>query len=125
MKLVTLVLCLSIMSACAPKTLSPQGQVVYVADQIVTRLGEVQNAVIAACNAGAGPTCAAGAAVSTETSRALVQAILTATSALKATPQGWQASVLAGWSSAKLTPPLMTAGARGYVLAIDALLGAN
>lgn len=112
-------------SACAPKSLSSQGQLVYTADQVVTRLGEIENAVIAACNAGTGPTCAATAPISTDTSRALVQAVVSATTALKASPQGWQAIALAGWQQAKMLPPLQTPAAKGYVLAIDALLGVN
>lgn len=114
-----------IQGACAPKTLSSQAQVAYTADQIVKRLGEVENAVIAACNAGTGPTCATGAPISTDTSRALVQAILSAVATLKASPAGWQQTLIVAWSQAKLQPALMAPAAKGYVLAIDALLGVN
>lgn len=107
---------------CAPKTLSPQAQIIYTTDQVVIRLGEVQNAVIAACAAGAGTTCT-GTAISTDTARALVQAITSTMATLKQVPNGWQVIVATAWMQAKLQPALLTPQAQGYVQAINALLG--
>lgn len=116
--LLLLVLC----AGCAPKSLSPQGQIAYTADQIVLRLGELQAAVIAACGAGGG-SCVSTAPIRTDQARAIVQVVDTSVSCLKAAPAGWQACAGAAWKSARLTAVFQAPEVQGYVQALNTLLG--
>jgi hypothetical protein len=104
--------------ACAPKTapnLTPMGLHAYTADQVAVRVGEVQNAAIAAEASGGLPTA---------TTRVIVQFAVGAAPVLKAAPTGWPGTVLAAWTSAKMqigpvTNPIVSAamGALDVVIA--------
>lgn len=85
-------------SAChAPVTITtPQGHAAYTADQIVVRVNELQNAAIAANQQQALPLA---------TTRAIVEFCVGADKTLAALPSGWQASLLAAWTSTKASLP--------------------
>ena len=124
MKYLSIIVVALALSSCAPATVTTKpGQAAYTADQIVLRLGELQNAVIAACAAGTGPTCTGS--LTTATARTLVTFIDDATKTLHAAPQGWQTAILTAWQAAKAHPELQGPAVAGYVLAIDSLIGAR
>ena len=97
MKRLLLVLVLStspLLSAChAPVTITTAaGKTAYTADQIVMRIGELENAVIQANSTGA---------LNTDTTRKIVEFCVSSAATLKSTPSGWQATVSAGWKQLK------------------------
>ncbi len=102
----------------APVTITtPQGHAAYTADQVVVRVNELQNAAIAA-NAATPP------ALSTTTTRVIVQFAVATDTTLAQVPAGWQATVRTAWATAKaqltgITNPLITA----LMAAVDAVLG--
>lgn len=78
---------------------TPQGQVAYTADQIVQRINELQNAAIAA-NQTLNKDGSKG--LPDATTRAIVTYCTTvALPTLKATPAGWQQTVVTGWTALK------------------------
>ncbi len=96
MKRFVLIALLLVSPAChAPTSIQTQaGKTAYSADQILTRVGEFQQAVIDAQQAGKIPQAQA---------RTLVTWTVDAAKTLKATPSGWQMTVLAGWNAVKPT----------------------
>jgi hypothetical protein len=77
---------------------TPRAEAALQADAVVVRINELQAAVIQAC--GIGPTCQPGS-LDTGLARRIVQACLDARTTLKAVPDGWRASVKAGWTAAR------------------------
>ena len=105
------------MTACHPPTtiVTPQGQIAYSADQLVTRIDELQNAAIQANTSGN---------LSTASTRILVQFAGSADAVLAATPSGWPTTVRTLWTTAKgnlgtQTNPLIVA----LMSAVDAVIG--
>lgn len=117
MKRLILVACLFLMPACAPpvSVVTPQGQAAYKADQIVTRVNELQNAAIAANTSQQ---------LSTDATRLIVEFCVGADKTLAQTPNGWQATVTIGWASLKASLPVITNPAvLAAIGAVDVLLG--
>lgn len=113
-----------VLSGCAPKTITdPAVRAAYTADQLVIRLGELQNATIDATTAqkidiGTGReivTWISGDVRATPPVTGVVAVIQTA-------PQGWKATVRAGWQTVR---PMVNAAPalQLYVVVIDNLLG--
>lgn len=99
-----------------PNVVTPQGQVAYSADQIVLRVNELQNAAIQAEASGG---------LSTDATRKIVQFAVSANQTLKATPNGWRATVKAGWSATKVQLPAITNPAvQAAIAALEAVLEA-
>jgi len=99
----------------APLTLSAAAQQAFTADQVVVRVNELMNAAIAANTAHA---------LDAATTRLIVEYCVTADRTLAAVPDGWRATVAAGWTA--LRPKLAGVTSPGLVAAIavvDALLG--
>lgn len=102
-----------------PSTITtPQGKQAYTADQILIRVGELQDTVIAANGSGA---------ISTPTARIIVKFTVDAAVLLKTVPSGWQATLSAAWQTAKgeipadqLSKPAITAS----ISAVDIVLAA-
>lgn len=116
-------LCLSA-PACAPKTIQdPAVRAAYTADQLVLRLGELQNATIDA---------ATTQKIDLPTSRKIVTWIsgdLRSTppttgvvDVIKTAPQGWKSTVQSGWATLKPTIDKVPVLAI-YSSVIDALIG--
>lgn len=102
MKCLILTLCLLVVTpACSPPVtiVTPAGKVAYSADLIVIRVNELMNAAIAAQANGGLPT---------NTARTIVQFCVSADQTLAATPAGWQATLLQGWTSAKAQLPTIS-----------------
>jgi hypothetical protein len=92
-------------TACPPPaTLSPHGQVVWTADQIIVRLGELQNTAIAA-NAATDPKTGLPGLPTATTHRVVTYCVGT-TKTLHTLPAGWQATLQTGLTQflAVLTP---------------------
>ena len=89
---VAIVLLLLPLAACAPKTLSPEGQRAFTALQVTQRIGEFQNAVIAAADAGRLPV---------PQSRQIVMWTVASLETLKTAPAGWDATLRASWETTK------------------------
>lgn len=68
------------------------GKTAYTADQIVLRINELQNAAIQAEASGG---------LTTATTRLIVQFCVSADTALKNSPNGWQPTVSAAWAELK------------------------
>lgn len=114
-----LMLVLVVMWACAkaPPNLSPQGQVAFKADQIVLRVGELQNAATQAN---------AGGALDEATTRTIVTWTVSAAQILKTTPAGWQAALVSSWTAVKGNLPLRSITNPTVQLAftaVDAIIG--
>lgn len=114
-KAVILVICATAAGsmACAkrPPTITTEaGKIAYNADQIAMRIGELQNAAIAAETSGA---------LERNLTRQIVTFTVAANKTLRETPNGWYASVAQGWQSlnaalpdnVKRNPALITAWA--------------
>jgi hypothetical protein len=88
------VLLLLALAACtAPASIqTPEGKIAYTADQIVLRVGELQNATIQAERTGGIPTAAA---------RTIVEFTVSANKILRDTPAGWQATIATSWRELK------------------------
>lgn len=121
---VVLVLALSVTVACgAPATVvTPQGKIAYTADQIATRIGELEQAAIQANttkDANGKP------GIPDTTAIPLVQFCISAEKTLKATPAGWQASVTTAWAEAKKAIPPADAQKLAVVIqSVDVVLAA-
>jgi hypothetical protein len=101
---------------------TPQGKAAFAADQVVTRLAEIQNAVIVAAT----PDAAGKVAIAKPQADIIVGFIVDAAKIIKQTPNGWIASVSQAWTLAKKRIPAATLpSVQGYVLAIDTLLAAS
>lgn len=95
---------------------TPQGQTAYRADQIAPRIAELQNAAIQANSTGG---------LSTAATRTIVTFCVDAERTLQATPNGWLATVAAGWQGAKAQLPaaaLSNPAIAASVAAVDAVL---
>jgi hypothetical protein len=109
-------------SSCAKVTpATPKAAAAIKADAVVVRVNELQAAVIDYC--GPAPECAPNT-IPTNTARDVVKALIDVRTTLKATPEGWQATVKAGWVVAKsrlvgITNPAIVAA----LSAGDALIG--
>ena len=121
MKRLIPVLCAIILwtGCAAPATIvTPQGQAAYTADQIVTRINELQNVAIAAEQAKSVPT---------DTVRVIVSFCVGADKTLAAVPSGWQATVYQAWQASKnQIPPAQLANPAivAAVSAVDVALAA-
>ena len=104
-------------SACVPKTIqTPQGKAAYTAVQVLTRIDELQNATIAGNQQGAIPD---------KTAVVIVRFTVATAKTLKATPDGWQATVRAGWTATKAAIPATDAAKlQPYLDAVDLVLSA-
>jgi hypothetical protein len=114
---VLLALCLALtFVACAPPTTikTQPGQVAFTADQILVRVGELQNAAIQA-NTNNG--------LSNVTTNIIVTWTTAAAMTLKTTPAGWQATLAASWKAAKPNIPTTNPTIAIAVGAVDALIG--
>lgn len=117
MKYLIVSLALIVGLACAPKNanLSPAGREAYTADQIVIRLGELQDAAIAANKSGG---LADGPAIK------IVQFTVDGAKTCKAVPAGWQATLKAGWLTLKAQLDAAVRTKLGAAWAVlDAILG--
>lgn len=105
---------LALLYAChAPVTVTtPQGKQSYTADQVVIRIGELQNAAIQA-NATGG--------LDTATTRQIVTYCVSTAKTLKETPQGWIATVQAGWNAFKPTLPVKVTADPSFAVLISSL----
>lgn len=95
MKRLLLVLTLALAPACVhpPPTITSQaGKTAFTADQIVTRVNELQNAAIAANGAQQ---------LTTPITRTIVEFCVAADQTLATTPSGWQGTVHTAWTLAK------------------------
>lgn len=89
--------------ACLPHTpptiTTPQGQTAFKADQVVLRVNEFQNTVIALNASGEVPL---------DTARTLIQFCVGANRVLAATPLGWQTALITLWFQTKTNLPPQT-----------------
>lgn len=116
MKRLLLVLMLFGVPACTPPpNLTPQAQVAFTADQIVQRVNELENAAIAANGSGA---------LSTDTTRLIVDFCVTADKTLKSAPLGWQKAVGDAWASLKKQIPAPSQTLQAVMTTLDAALSA-
>ena len=114
--LVGLVFALGLSAACVPPASiqTPAGSVAYTADQIVTRVNELQNAAIQANAAGALPQA---------TTRLIVQFAVAADTTLATTPLGWQQTIQTAWKAVKAQLPAnLNTNVGVAVGVVDALL---
>lgn len=124
MRVWLLLLALSILPACAPKTITdPATRAAYTADQLIIRLGELQGATIDAALAGKIPL---------DTGREIVTwisgdvratpPVIGAVTVVQTAPAGWRVTVKTGWEAVRpklnAVPTLSV-----YVIVIDALIG--
>lgn len=118
MRYLVLTLVLAVGLACAPKSanLSPAGQAAFTADQVVVRLGELQDAAITANQDGS---------LDKATANAIVRFTVDGAKTCKAAPAGWQDTVRAGWAALKgaLAETVKTR-LKIVLAAVDALIGA-
>lgn len=101
--------------SCAPKSpdLSPTAQRAFTANEIAIRVGEFQNATIAASDAKQIPEPVA---------RQIVTWTVSALETLRTTPQGWDVTIRNGWIAIRPQVkqiPLLG----GWATAIDIILG--
>jgi hypothetical protein len=97
---------------------TPQGKTAYTADQIVMRVGELQNAAIQA---------EASKALPTSTTRIIVQWCVNANTILKTVPEGWQQSISMAWITTKGQIPakdLNNTAIAAAVAGVDVVLAA-
>jgi hypothetical protein len=115
-KRLLLVVLLCLAPACAPPkaVVTPQGQVAFTADQIIVRVGELQNAVLQAN---------ANKALDDATTKTVVTWTTAAARILKTTPSGWQATLFSGWKAVKPQIPTNNPAIALAVGAVDALVG--
>ncbi len=85
---------LLVLLACnAPASIkTPEGKTAFTADQIVLRVGELQNATMQAERTGGIPTAAA---------RTIITFTVSANKILRDTPAGWQATIATSWRELK------------------------
>jgi hypothetical protein len=106
--------------ASAPVSVTtPQGKAAFAADQVLTRIEEVENAVIAAAT----PDATGHVAIPKPTANLIVGFCGDAAAAIKSTPDGWLATARTAWGVIKLhIPPADLPKVQGYVISIDLLL---
>lgn len=104
------------LSACVPKTIqTPEGRRAYNALQVLQRVDELQNAVIAGNQQGIIPDA---------TAVTIVRFTVASAKTIKAAPDGWQATVKTGWASTKAAiPPADAKKLQVYLDAVDLVLG--
>lgn len=104
------------LSACIPSGIkTPQGKAAYTALQVLQRIDELQNAVIAGNQQGVIPDA---------TAVAIVRFTVASAKTLKAAPDGWQSTVKAGWTATKTAiPPADARRLQPYLDAVDLVLG--
>jgi hypothetical protein len=117
---------LAFQNACihAPSSVTtPAGKTAYTADQIVQRVNELQNAAIQAQQTGG---------LSEPTTAIIVRFCVSAAQTLKATPAGWQQTVLTAWTTAKsqlpaknVSNPAIQAAIAGVDVVLAAFQGGN
>lgn len=104
---------LYVLACHAPVTVTtPAGKAAYTADQVVTRLGELQNAAIQANQGGA---------LDTNTTRSIVTYVVATTKTLQQTPAGWVATVQAGWHAFLPTLPASITGNPNWTAVVAAV----
>ena len=75
----------------APDTVtSPQAKIAFSATQVVQRISEFQNTVITLSDKGVIPV---------QTAREIVSWTVASVKTIRATPDGWESTVKAGWTS--------------------------
>lgn len=120
-KLTTLVLAVTVAvltTACrAPVTITtPQGKVIYSANEVAKRVENLQTTVIAA---------EASKAIPTDVARVFVTFTVESAKVLRVVPQGWQVTVAVAWGEAKKQIPLKylnDPAIQVAVLAVDTVL---
>ena len=105
-------------SAChAPITITtPQGKVIYAANEVAKRIENLQTTVIAA---------EASKGIPTDVARVLVTFTVESAKVLRDAPQGWQVTVAVAWGEAKKQIPLKYLNdptIQVAVLAVDTVL---
>lgn len=102
--------------SCAPKTIqTPEAKRAYTALQVLQRIDELQNAVIAGNQQGIIPDA---------TAVTIVRFTVATAKTLKAAPDGWQATVKTGWTATKAAIPAADAKKlQPYLDAVDLVLG--
>jgi hypothetical protein len=114
MKRLLLILCLALVPvACTPPTtiVTAPGKIAFSAEQVTIRVAELQNAATTANKAGG---------LDDAQTKILVTYTIEAARVLKATPTGWQATVVALWKEAA---PKITTTNTAVQFAITALTG--
>jgi len=106
-------------AACAPKHLSPAAQNAFSADQVVIRLGELQDTAIAAN---------ANGTLLDKDAIAIVKFTVAGAKTAKTVPSGWRQTLRASWTELKASGVGAGAGPglaaiRAAFAAVDALLG--
>ena len=110
------VLALTCIACPPPSVQTTAGKIAYTADQVVLRIGELQTAAIDANAAGK---------LSTEKTRLVVQFTVDAGKILKASPDGWQATVGPAYLGMKnQLAPAERARLGPYLGVLDVILGA-
>lgn len=99
MKLTSLILIVSISFiglsiGCAPKTLPPELKVAYTANQVLTRVGELQATVIGLYDANP-------RAITQENAVLVVHFTVTAATIIQSSMDGWQPTVKTAWAELK------------------------
>ncbi len=96
-----------------PTIVTPQGQRAFVADQVLQRVEELENAAMAAYRSGDIPR---------NQARAVVRATIEMAELTDAAREGWQAVVMKAWQDAKAgIPALRTGRLAAYAAALDAV----
>lgn len=95
---------------------TPAGQAAYAGNQVLIRVEELQDAVLAAQKNGA---------LTLDTARAIVYATTNVAELSEAATQGWKPTALAAWAQAKKEIPALQQGGQFALLAaaIDQALG--
>lgn len=123
--MIVLALGVCALPAChAPVTVQTEaGKIAFTADQIAIRVGELQNAAIAAEASGG---------LSTSTTRVIVTFCVSSSKVLQKTPAGWQQTVSNSWlevkkqiPAAELTKPAIAATVSSVDVVLAAYLGGN
>jgi hypothetical protein len=98
---------------------TPQGRAAFQADQVLIRVENVQDAVIAAAT----PDAAGRVGIEKPTADIIVGFTRDAALTIRQTPNGWLPTVRTAWAAAKTRiPPATLASVQGYIIAIETLL---
>lgn len=89
----------ALMAACAPKDLPPDVKPAYTANEVLIRVDELQKTVIALYDG-------TPRGITKERADLIVGFTVDAAKTLRAVPQGWQATIKAGWNTLKLKIPV-------------------
>lgn len=93
---------------------TPEGQRAYAADQIVLRVGELQNVAIQMNTSGI---------LDINTTRTIMNWSINAATILKTLPSGWRLTLQQSWIVAKMEIHTTNSAVQSAMAAIDAVLG--